>query len=107
MIGPQEHPWAKARRLGHELSAVLAECGNGQSYAMIMPAGARSEVSFGAIDNADTEHPANKVNRLAAEMAEALNGYMNGNFHCRIYPSDVAGNGIYFVSIEASERGKT
>jgi hypothetical protein len=106
MTSAQEHPWEAARRLCKELSAILAQCGNGQSYALITPAGTERDVSFGAIGEPDSENPFDKVERLSAELSDALNGYMNGSFHCRIYPADAAGRSVYFVNTDASERGK-
>lgn len=107
MIGPHEHAWAKAHRLAKELSETMMELGNGDHYARILPGGQAWPIAFGNVGDAvETEHPQANVDRFAAALADALNEYQGGRFHCRIYPSNVAGRSIYFVNTEASERGK-
>jgi hypothetical protein len=100
-----EAPWIKARRLSKELSATLAECNGGKWSAHIMPAGNGVTLGFEALAGEDdAEHPAVRVERLSAALAEALNGYCGGRFHVRVYPEHEGGYGFYFASTGAHDR---
>ena len=93
MIAETEHPWAKARRLGKELSETLAEADGGGWYSIIKPAGTKFAVSFAAAPDpeATAESSWDRVNRLGWELAEALNDYGDGEFHAYVVPANRGG----------------
>lgn len=62
-----EHPWDKARRLGRELSATLAEADEGRWLAEILPAGNEYPIRFGAFDHMQEDGPRRaRVDRMLA-----------------------------------------
>ncbi len=81
MIGPQEHPCAKARRLGKELSAVLAEVEGSGWYSINRPAGTEFATANAAMPDPEepTESAWDSVNRLGWELSAALDDYGDVN----------------------------
>lgn len=53
------------------------------------------------------ELPVDRVNRIAWELADALNTYADGRFHAEIYPSLPHDYPVIMVHTKAREQGKT
>lgn len=105
-ISTEEHPWVKARRLTKELSAVLKDCDSADWFAHVLPADVAPNVYFGALPMGETkdELSVDRVNRLAWDLSEALNGWNGGNFQAMVLPSDKAGHTVMFTNIRAWDR---
>ncbi|MDO6963999.1 hypothetical protein [Rhizobium alvei] len=98
MNEPQEHPWAKARRLCKELSDVLAEVENAW-YCVVRAAGTENALAAVAMDDKEAapEIPVDRVNRLGWELAAALNDYGDGEFHAYVVPAKRGGYCVMFA----------
>ncbi|WP_117196392.1 hypothetical protein [Rhizobium terrae] len=101
-----EHPWEAARRHSKALSEALSICNDSRWYAHVFPSDRAYSIAFAAKphDGAEEERPIDRVNRLAWELADALNDYRDGMFHARIYPSAQAGYAVMFTVTRAAER---
>lgn len=101
-----EHPWEAARRHAKALSETLSVCSEGKWYAHVFPKGGADHVAFAARPRpeAEVELAIDRVNRLAWELAHALNDYQDGMFHARVYPSDQAGYAVMLTVTKAAER---
>lgn len=104
-----EHPWEAARQHAKALSDTLSLCNDGDWYAHVFPSNRQYRICFAVTPDADQveESPLDVVNRLAWELAHALNDYMDGRFQARIYPSDQAGYAVMFTVTNAAERRKS
>ncbi|MCD2183307.1 hypothetical protein [Rhizobium sp. GN54] len=99
-----EHPWETVRRLTKALSTALGTCNDGRWFAQVMPPEPMVVSGAAAYPMDPDEAPVDRVNRLAWELAEALNDYQGGRFQARIYPSDQAGYAVMLSQTAAYER---
>lgn len=95
-----EHPWQTVLRLTKALSTALGSCNDGKWFAQVTPPQAMVVSGAAALDEA----PVDRVNRLAWELAEALNDYQGGRFEARVYPSDRAGYAVMLSQVVPCER---
>lgn len=96
------------RALMRELSEVLSGYDDGGCAVHVLPMeGERYQRFvrfFPRADEGDPETPVDRIERLCAELSDALTDYAGGTFQATVLPSSVAGHSVTLTSITVANR---
>ncbi len=94
-----------SRALMRELSEVLSGYDDGGCSVHILPMEGERYQRFVRFlprpDEGDAETPIDRVERLSAELSDALSQWAGGSYQAMVQPSNLAGHSVFFVKAGA------
>ncbi len=97
-----------SRALMRELSEVLSGYDDGGCAVHILPMEGERYQRFvrflPRLDEGDAETPVDRIDRLCAELSDALSGYAGGALKATVLPSPVAGHSFTLTYVNDADR---